>query len=702
MRLKRLSLALPITGCLALVALGLNLPSPSVEAQSAPEIVLHAASARVSGAWQIVGDPSAASGRAAVLPDAVRPRVSTPLVNPVDYFELTFTAHADTPYRLWVRGRADGNSIGNDSAHVQFSDSVNSSGTAAWRIGSTSAASVILEPCNSCGISGWGWEDNGWGSATTLGPEIRFASTGTKTLRVQSREDGFFIDQIVLSPANYLTEAPGANRNDSTRLTPTVTPPPATPTVTMIRFPYLQQVTDRSAIIVWATRESATATAQVDGRTFAAASTRYTAARTGFAFDYYQHEAAVTGLEPGTSYPYELYVGSARAASGSSFRTAPSSGSIRFIAFGDSGIGSTPQKELAARMSADTWDFSVHVGDIVYGSTNTSGDASYKTYQWWLFDVYRDWMRRRPFFPSMGNHDSRSTNNNGQAYHDLFVLPDEGGAGAYPDHAERYYSFDYGPVHFVALDTERAFQDPARRAVQLEWLRNDLSSTSKTWKIAYWHRAPYSAKGEHGSDLTVRHAFGPVMEEHGVQLALVGHEHMYERTVPWRESTNRARQAVTYIVSGGGGARLYAAGIAPWTAYSRRDYQYLRVTVNGCVLTTNSVSRSGSVLDSFTLDRCNQALDATNPTVSVTAPLNGATVSGNVTIRATATDDIRVEKVDFWVDGVLRAIDRTASYSYTWNSGSVAAGTHRIEARAYDIDGNRVASNPITVTTTGS
>jgi hypothetical protein len=701
MRSIRLSSSLLLAGACAGFVL-LDGGAPRVNAQSAPEIILHAASASVRGAWQIARDSSAASGRAIVLPDAVRPRVSTPLASPPDYAELTFYAYANTPYRLWLRGRAEGNLTGADSAHVQFSDSVSSSGAASWRIGSTSAATVILEPCNGCGISGWGWQDNGFGSVATLGPEIRFPTTGTKRLRIQSREDGFFIDQIVLSPSRYRTTAPGAHRNDSTRLSPTVTPPPLTPLVTMVRFPYLQQVTDRSAIIVWATRENGTAVARIDGRSVTATTTRFSAARTNYPYDYFQHEASVTGLDADTTYPYELFVGSARAGSASTLTTAPTSGAVSFIAFGDSGIGSSAQKSLASRMNADTWDLAVHVGDIVYGSTNTSGDATYRTYQWWFFDIYRDWLRRRPFFPSMGNHDSRSTNNHGQAYLDLFVLPEDGASGGYSDHAERYFSFDYGPVHFVALDTERAFQDSARRAVQLEWLRDDLSSTTKPWKIAYWHRSPYSAGGEHGSDLTVRQAFGPILEQHGVQLALTGHEHMYERTVPWRESTNRALQAVTYIVAGGGGARLYRAAIAPWTAYSRSEYQYLRVNVNGCVLTTASVNRNGSVFDSFTLDRCRQAADAALPAVRVTSPANGATVSGRITIAAAASDDVRVEKVDFWVDGVLRAIDRTASYSYSWDSRTVAAGTHRIQARAYDIDGNRVSSTTISVTTTGS
>jgi hypothetical protein len=668
---------------------------------SSPEIVIHAASAAVTGAWQIVADAEAASGRAAVLPNANRAKAAAAKSNPTDYFEVTFTASANTPYRLWMRGRADGNASSNDSVFVQFSDSIDASGNAAWRIGTTSSVLINLEDCSGCGNAGWGWEDTGWGAVGALGPEIRFASTGTKTLRVQNREDGFFIDQIVLSASAYLTSAPGANKNDSTILDPDEPPPPAT--VTMVRYPYLQRVTDRSAIVVWATREPGPAEARVDGRTFAATTTLFPTSRTAFATNYYQHEAAVSGLDSATSYPYELRVRGVRAASGDAFRTAPATGAgvLRFIAFADTGIGSTAQRSLAARMTADTFDLAVHAGDIVYGSSSTSGDATYLTYQSWFFDIYRDWLKRKPFFPTMGNHDGRQTNNYGQAYLDLFVLPESAGAGAYPDHAERYYSFDYGPVHFVALDTERAFQ-PGRREAQLAWLADDLASTAQPWKVVYMHRSPYSSSPVHGSDLAVRQAFGPILEQHGVQLALTAHDHTYERTVPWRESTNPSRQAVTYIVIGGGGARLYSTSMAGWTAYSQSRYQYLRVTVDGCVLTTVAVDTAGATFDPFALDRCAQSLDAAAPTVRVTAPANGTTVSGVVSITAAATDDVRVEKVDFWIDGALRAIDRTASYSYSWDSRTVPAGAHTIEARAYDIDGSRVSSTRVTVTTTGS
>jgi endonuclease/exonuclease/phosphatase family metal-dependent hydrolase len=76
---------------------------------------------------------------------------------------------------------------------------VSSSGSAEFRIGTTSATEVNLEDCNGCGLSGWKWQDNGYGLNVT-GESIYFATTGTQTMRVQTREDGLSIDQITLAP----------------------------------------------------------------------------------------------------------------------------------------------------------------------------------------------------------------------------------------------------------------------------------------------------------------------------------------------------------------------------------------------------------------------------------------------------------------------------------------------------------------------
>jgi hypothetical protein len=94
---------------------------------------------------------------------------------------------------------------------------VDAGGNAVHRIGTTDSTVVVLEDCNGCSLQGWGWQDNGYG-AGVLGPPIYFAQAGAQTIRIQTREDGLRIDQVVLSPKKYLTTAPGALRNDATIL----------------------------------------------------------------------------------------------------------------------------------------------------------------------------------------------------------------------------------------------------------------------------------------------------------------------------------------------------------------------------------------------------------------------------------------------------------------------------------------------------
>ena len=183
-----------------------------------PDIILWAADAPVrKGAWTIVADSTAAGGRRLSHPDAGAAKLNAPLAAPVHYFELTFEAESGIPYRLWFRGRAENNDLTNDSAYVQFSDSVTSSGVPAFRIGTETAMALTVEDCNHCGVSGWGWQDNGYG-AGVLGPEVYFEGDSTHTVRVQTREDGLSIDQIVLSPSTYLDRAPGATKDDGTIL----------------------------------------------------------------------------------------------------------------------------------------------------------------------------------------------------------------------------------------------------------------------------------------------------------------------------------------------------------------------------------------------------------------------------------------------------------------------------------------------------
>jgi hypothetical protein len=202
--------------------------TPTGSQSASGDVVLYASEAAVRvGNWVVVSDSAAAGGARLWNSDAGAPKVNTPAANPSSYFEMTFNAQSGTAYRLWIRGKAQGDSPYNDSVFIQFSGSVDAGGAAAFRIGTTSATTINVEDDLGVGLSGWGWQDNGWG-AGVLGPLIYFQTSGAQTIRVQVREDGLSIDQIVLSPNSYLNSAPGALKNDNTILPKqggTVAPP---------------------------------------------------------------------------------------------------------------------------------------------------------------------------------------------------------------------------------------------------------------------------------------------------------------------------------------------------------------------------------------------------------------------------------------------------------------------------------------------
>ena len=430
-----------------------------------------------------------------------------------------------------------------------------------------------------------------------------------------------------------------------------------------MRGPYLQQVGANQAIVVWATREAGTArveyrTGSGSLRVETAISTFRSSSATGIP-NYYQHEATLTGLAANTTYTYDLRNADVDPTPGvvDQLRTAPlpGTGTVRLVAFGDSGSGSSSQSRVATAIGGDTFDFAIHNGDVAYSR------GTYAEFEARFFPYYRDWLRRKAIFPAIGNHDDMTSS--ATPYRTLFVLPRDGATAAYPNNAERFYSFDYGPAHFIALDTQAAFLSTARRQEQLAWLTADLQAAQdRPWRIAFFHRPPYSSGAEHGSDLAIRQAFGPLFEQYNVQIVVTGHEHSYERTVPWRESSTITRQAVTYVISGGAGAGLYPVGRSSFTAFSRSVDHYLRLILSPTDATIEAVGTNGATFDRFTLNLAQQEGDSAAPQVSIVSPGAGAVLSGTETIQVSADDDARVEKVDLWIDGVQQAIDLTEPY----------------------------------------
>lgn len=486
---------------------------------------------------------------------------------------------------------------------------------------------------------------------------------------------------LLLGPLSWIgttTGTPSPSRATAAALAP------------LVREPFLQQVSDSSAVIVWASREAGPAEVRYRAPggpdlTAPAATTFFPATYTAMAVDYYQHQATLRDLAPATTYSYEVLVGGVVAGSiaGDRLTTAPprGTGTVTFVAFGDSGSGEPPQRQLAEVIAgdsaADRWDLALHTGDVVYpkGTHQLLHDR--------FFKIYEPWLRRRPVFLAFGNHEEYVAN--GRPYLDVFALPENGASPQFPDHRERYYSFDYGPVHFIALDSQGSFASGAQRQEQMTWLVRDLEATTQPWRVVIFHRPG------------IRDTLRPIFERYGVQLVLAGHEHTYVRGVPWREGP-ASSAPVMHVVTGGGGASLNNPQPAPWVAAWASAFHFVRVTLtdcspsSSCEMTLQAVGTDGAAFDSMTLPLRQQQEDTDPPTVDWVQPAAGQLVSGTVTVEGDASDDTRVSKVDVWVDGELRLVDASAPYEWAWDTTTELNGDRRLELRAMDIAGRRVAS----------
>ncbi len=169
---------------------------------------------QIHGAWSKAGDSTSPSGVKLVTPNNGRSNTNGPLPSPVDYVDVTFAADAGTPYTLWLRLRALNDDKYNDSVWVQFSDAL-VNGASAYRLSSTSGLLVNLATSQRAdSLNGWGWQNGAyWLSQSAT---VTFATSGTHTLRIQIREDGVQLDQVVLSPSTYRATPPGPETGDRT------------------------------------------------------------------------------------------------------------------------------------------------------------------------------------------------------------------------------------------------------------------------------------------------------------------------------------------------------------------------------------------------------------------------------------------------------------------------------------------------------
>jgi hypothetical protein len=316
--------------------------------------------------------------------------------------------------------------------------------------------------------------------------------------------------------------------------------------VLLVRGPYLQSGSTTGAVVRWRTDQISDAIVRWGP---SPTSLPNFAVQTNVRND---HIVQLTGLQPNTKYFYSIGSSSRQLAGGTNlagsnfwFYTHPpvgTQGPTRFWVLGDPGTANANQMAVrdaylnmvaAGGKRADLW---LMLGDNAY---QTGTDTEYQNA---VFDMYPTVLRNQFLWPVIGNHDAQQPGTGGGSpqnvsllgfpYLDIFTLPQNGEAGGLPTGNPKYYSFDYANVHFVGLDSMTSGRET--NSPMVLWLQNDLDSHTQAWTIVYFHHSLYT-HGTHNSDteadlVGMRQVFNPILDSHGVDLVLMGHSHVYERS----------------------------------------------------------------------------------------------------------------------------------------------------------------------------
>ena len=409
------------------------------------------------------------------------------------------------------------------------------------------------------------------------------------------------------------------------------------PSTSLIRGPYLPVATSSGVTIQWRT-----STATNNEVKYGVSTTLLNNTATNSTFGT-EHTVVLGGLVANTKYYYSIGpIGSILQGDANNyFYTAPANGSsqaVKFWVTGDFGMGSANQAAVRNSFAAYTAGQAVNgwlwLGDNAY---NTGTDAEYQNN---VFSIYPEQFKNIPVFPALGNHDYGSTGYQSSAalgtnfpYFSIFSLPQSSGT-------EKYYSTNYGNVHFIALDSYGSYNNSS--SAMYNWLRDDLTANTLQWVVVYFHHPPYS-KGSHNSDastelIDMRQNIIPLLEQHGVDLVMSGHSHSYERSFfiknhlglentfnsalypsgniiqsgggPFTKSSRKGNGTIYVVAGTAGQAGSSTASGYPHNAMFKSILSKsgsLILEVSGNNLTCKFLTTTGSIDDQFTIQKPNTA-----------------------------------------------------------------------------------------------
>jgi hypothetical protein len=329
--------------------------------------------------------------------------------------------------------------------------------------------------------------------------------------------------------------------------------------------------------------------------------------------------------------------------------------------------------------------------DTIPGTVFTTGDNAYPdgTVEDFANCYDPSWGRHKDRTrPSPGNHDYHTAS--AAPYYDYFgANAGEPGLG--------YYSYALGDWHIVSLNSEISM---STGSAQEQWLRADLAASTAQCVMAYWHKPRFSS-GSHGSSGSPQPLWQALYDA-GAEIVLAGHDHTYERFAPQTpDGTLDPENGIRQFVVGTGGASLsnISTPLPNSEAHNDQAHGVLKLTLYASSYEWEFIPVAGATYTDVGSDTCHGVAPGppSGPTVTITAPPDGTTVTQGILITFTGTamdaEDGDLTPNLAWTSSLDGAIGSGGSFA----TSALSVGTHAVTASVMD-SGGLQGSATITVT----
>jgi len=288
----------------------------------------------------------------------------------------------------------------------------------------------------------------------------------------------------------------------------------------------------------------------------------------------YVHRVKLSGLKPNTLYNYRALQGKSKSL-GYNFRTAVNEGtSFRFAWMADCRTGTDIHDIISMRIKKEKPYFSLYGGDLCSG-------GSYESFKNEFFRKNElELIAEVPFFNTVGNHEGNTKNTIAFTQSPLSASS-----------SNRYYSFDYGDLHVLVLNTEMPFYPDSP---QYKFAEKNLAATRKIWKVVTSH-VPVYCCGDYGDNKRLIYMANNVFEPNKVDIVISGHSHFYQHNLV---------NGIHYMIIGSAGAPLAEPkDDCSYVIKSLRDYNYAIVDVSPTNFHMVVYNAEGSIIDTIDLKK---------------------------------------------------------------------------------------------------